>query len=592
MNQPLHSQGARTTGERSVESDSSSLESSKKPLDRRWPLVLFFMPLAILLFDHQWIFSDPVRDPWIYYGYFRNAPGYLVTFRHLYYTSRLSVILPGYWIHGILAPIPANIVLHLGMYWAAVFSFYGIARALFGARVALLAAVCLGAHPFFLFAVGQNYVDGFGITYFLLALLGLTASRQARLWKTALVFAGACTTALISANLFYAIYLPFLVVWFLAIERWPSLRALASSAAFYCAGGVAALAAFGFVSKAAGGSFLYLIPSGRFVRGFVQHANPFKDPMRQWLSGAVWLAVPFVILIGCLIVLFRMPRRDADCEIQRIRFSQLIFIAFAVLMLALQLSPYAAVLQYSYYASLMIPLAWLALAGQLAFLLRSPARFQFSWLAGLTVVSAVLTASLSVLEPKRLPLSALPLLLAVLVGLGALITIWRGAAGARSVAFLLLFVFLSGSVAKQFPQIGRSLDQFRQDRAELFREIDQSVTAIRQVDRFGNVFFWWNGKEDLAQIYDCIAATSLSGKRIINLAFPETLRGNLSDGGRMASRMKIAILSRKSRFAEAEDALGQIGLRPRLLSTKKIAVGRGDFTIMFLELARAPRPRN
>src|SRR5207253_9624505 len=140
----------------------------------------------------------------------------------------------------------------------------------------------------------------------------------------------------------------------------------------------------------------------------VQQANPFKAPMRQWLSSAVWLAVPVVILFGSWIALFRASRRDADEEIRRIRFSQLLFIAFALLMLSLQLTPYAAVLQYSYYASLMIPLAWLALAGQLALLLRAPGGFSWGWLAGLTVASAVVTAGWSVHDPKAFPLSRLP----------------------------------------------------------------------------------------------------------------------------------------------------------------------------------------
>src|SRR5207253_6576357 len=149
----------------------------------------------------------------------------------------------------------------------------------------------------------------------------------------------------------------------------------------------------------------------------VQQANPFKAPMRQWLSSAVWLAVPVVILIGSWIALFRASRRDADEEIRRIRFSQLLFIVFALLMLGLQLSPYAAVLQYSYYASLMIPLAWLALAGQLAYLLRSPRAVSWRSLAGLTVASAVLTAGWSVQDPQILPLSRLPAPLALLLGL-------------------------------------------------------------------------------------------------------------------------------------------------------------------------------
>jgi 4-amino-4-deoxy-L-arabinose transferase-like glycosyltransferase len=552
-------------------------------------LVLFLLPLAILLVDHQWIFGDPVRDPWIYYGYFRNGPEYLATFKQLYYSSRPSVIFPGYWVHSLLAPIPGNLVLHLGMYWASLFSFYAVARVFFGARAALLSALCLGSNPFFLLAVGQNYVDGFGITYFLLALLGLTVAGRGRFRKISLAFAGACAAAMISANLFYVIFLPFIVVFFLNVDRRERPREILPSAALFSAGGAAAFASFGFLSKAAGGSFLYLLSSSRFVRSFVQQANPFKAPWRQWLPGAVWLSVPVIISIGSLIVLIRSRPREAGGTGRRVRFAQLLFIAFAFLMLGCQLSPYAAVLQYSYYASLLIPLASLAFAGQVAFLLRaapSP-----GWLPGLILAAAVLTAGLGLNDPQRLPLSRFPALLALLVGLGAPIALWIGAAGARTAAILLLSVAVSQSVAKQFVPFGRSFEQFHQDRASLFREIDESITAVRQIDRSGNVFFWWDASEDLAQVYDCIAATSLSGKRIVNLGFPDTRGGVMADGGRMTPHMKIVILSREPQFAKAENALSRIGLHGRLLTTKRIAVTNGGFTMMFLELARDPAAR-
>src|SRR5262249_14321771 len=153
--------------------------------------------------------------------------------------------------------------------------------------------------------------------------------------------------------------------------------------------------------------------------------------------------------IGCLVVLFRVSLRNADDEIRRIRLSQVLFVSFALLILALELSPYGAVLQYYYYTSLMIPLAWLALAGQLAFLLRSPRVIPSGWLGGLIVTFAVLTASWRVQDPYVFPLSRLPGLLALLSGLGALIA-FRRQAGTRSVVVLLLFVFASGAVAKQF----------------------------------------------------------------------------------------------------------------------------------------------
>src|SRR3954471_16415815 len=125
-------------------------------------LVLLALPFALLGLDSRWIWGGPGRDEWIYYGYFRFARLHLAEFGDRYYSSRLPVILPGYLTRHLLPPLAANLVLHLGLYWLAAGSFYLAARAFFGRRAALLSTLILGSQPFFLGALGWNYVDGFG----------------------------------------------------------------------------------------------------------------------------------------------------------------------------------------------------------------------------------------------------------------------------------------------------------------------------------------------------------------------------------------------------------------------------------------------
>src|ERR1700734_3112403 len=121
------------------------------------------MPLVQLVSGRHWLFDGPTRDAWIYYRYFRFARIYLrESGLETYYASRLSVVLPGYFLRHLLPPLAANALLHLALYGCALAGFYVAARLWCGRRAALLAALALGGNRFFLFEIGTNYVDGFG----------------------------------------------------------------------------------------------------------------------------------------------------------------------------------------------------------------------------------------------------------------------------------------------------------------------------------------------------------------------------------------------------------------------------------------------
>jgi len=546
---------------------------------------------VILLVDHQWIFSEPVRDPWIYYGYFLNAPSYLATFRPYYYSARLSVILPGFLVHSLLPSITANVILHLILTGTALLCLYGVARSLFGSKPALLAAICVGADPFFLFSVGQNYVDGFGITYFLLSLLGVTLAMRSRRSLPLLFLAGVAAAALVTANLFYAIYAPFLLAWYFFLRPRPYEASVRTDLAVTASGAGVAFAAFAFISKSSGGSLLYLLSSSKFVGQIAaQGSNPFRIPMPAWLTDAVWLAFPFIVFLTALIVLLRTRSLRDGKPLRAIRAVQIFFTVFALSMLGLQLSPYVAVLQYDFYASLMIPFAGLALAGQIAFLLAGIPRLRSHWLVGLTAVCAVASAAVHIHRADGLP-RGVPLLLAVAAGLPLTAALSCRAAGLPIGALAIASLVVSGAAARLAPPTFGS--QPGLDKVVLFRQIDAAARAVQKVDPSGNVYFWWNSADDPQRIFDNIAATALSGVRIVNLAFPLILEGGvMADGERMVPHLKIAVLATEPVLSRAEAALSGIGLAARLISTAKIAEGRRPFTITFFEIVRRPTAQN
>ena len=159
-------------------------------------LLLLAVPWVFLAIDPNWIYSRLLRDFWIYYGYFRNFPDHLSWFHEQYYSSRLSVILPGALVYRLFPPLVANSVLHLGIDYLCVLSLYLALRRSCDRASSLVAAIALGANPAFLDAIGRDYVDGFGMAYFLVALLLIICAAETRSSSRWLFAAGAVASRL------------------------------------------------------------------------------------------------------------------------------------------------------------------------------------------------------------------------------------------------------------------------------------------------------------------------------------------------------------------------------------------------------------
>ena len=325
-------------------------------------ILIVLLPAAILALNSRWLFGGLYRDPWIYYGFFRDAPAYIRAFHGQYYATRLSVILPGYAIHQLLSPVAAQVLLHLGLAWAALLSFYVAARETVGARAALLAALSLGGYPFFLHAVGWNHVDGFGLTYACLCLAAVTLAATRRHWPLLLAGAGAAAVALVSANLFFGVLVPLLALWYWSLNAARHRHPLLGSMAAAAAGGGALFLALGLLSVAAGGPLLYLVASLRWARKLSSGPNQFWNPITGWIGGATWLVIPAVCCLGALALLEQRRRTDPRQDPRR---AQLLYLGAVSIFLLLQVTATVAALEYFYYATLLLPLAFFALAGQL-----------------------------------------------------------------------------------------------------------------------------------------------------------------------------------------------------------------------------------
>ena len=204
--------------------------------------MLGLLPLVLLCFDRNWIFPSMIHDPWIYLGYALDPWRMLSKFQCRYFSERLSLLLPLAAAHAVLPALTAHLVVHLSLYYVSVGSLYALVAAAIGRRTALLAALILGTHFFFLDAVSRDYSDAYGIAYFLAACWLLGQSIRAGDGRVAVVTAaagGVCTCALVVANLSYLVLSPFPVLTALALGRPGSrLRWLSRCLPYFVLGGL------------------------------------------------------------------------------------------------------------------------------------------------------------------------------------------------------------------------------------------------------------------------------------------------------------------------------------------------------------------
>ncbi|HXO19186.1 MAG TPA: hypothetical protein VOA87_04590, partial [Thermoanaerobaculia bacterium] len=490
--------------------------------------------------------------------------------------------------------------LHLAVWWSAVLAFYSVVRMTLGRRVALLSALAFGCHPFLLPAVGTDYVDGFGIAYFLLALLALTRAALAPGRWGWLVLAGAMTTALVTANLAYALYLPFLAAHFFVVwtegEPGTSAPPLAATVLPFAAGALGLFFAFGATSWAGGGYFLYLLPSTAFLSNFISLPSVFPKPMATWIGGATWLVFPALVLLGGMVLVARaragrlaapaaIPEGALGASRRFLLFSQLQLVAFAAVMLVCQLGSHSPFLQYFFYASLLLPGAFLAFAGQLARLVASLENRAY-----LTLVAGVLLC-LAIpftfrLAPERLAsVTSAYVLLPLAAGMGMVAVISLGRASLRAGLVLFLSLGLSQLLAWSSSHIDRDFEIYSRDRAGLFLQIDRSVTALERIAPSADFYFWFDAMERDGLLFDSLSATYLVCPRLFGMSFPRILTCKACDDRDLAPGMKLAVLStRPQAFGEAVAALRGIGLDGRLVGHEEIRGPAPTFDITVIEI--------
>lgn len=235
-------------------------------------------------------------DSWVYSAYQWDLRGHLHEFGPLYYGSRLSWIVPGALLHGVLPPVVANLCFKLLA--SALLATAGailVYRTL-GYRGALLLVVLSVFSPPLIYALHTDYIDTAVILYGTWALAAITLARNSKYWMGWILFGGGAFAGMVVANVF-ALVVPGLgiAVYHLLWLRWNFRRQLAC-VGLYMAATVMVLAGFGLVNRHIGGDFIFLRPQLTFVQQLTG-ANPWAPKDGQWAWAATWLILPMGALL-------------------------------------------------------------------------------------------------------------------------------------------------------------------------------------------------------------------------------------------------------------------------------------------------------
>lgn len=547
----------------------------------RWDpayLVLGLLPWFVLAATSAWIYN-PLSgiDHWIYFGYFLNYPRYVADlFPDRYYGSRLSWILPGYLLHLFLDPKTARYLLHLSFYYTAVLSLYGLLRRAVGSRTALLTSVLFGTHSFFLGAIGWDYVDGAGITYNLLALLCISqaaASIRPRLW---LLAGGAAAAAMFYCNAFLVVFVPFLPALFLYQKHQgfsrDTLRGLLRFALWFTSGALLVTVLLGAVNYKVGGGFWFYAPSLRFVEASSSKPNEFFTPGWNWAATAYWLGLPLITALGSIFWLFLGAFRRTFAKRDLRLFFILQFLGCAGIMIAWHIAGGLG-LQVSYYASYLLPSAFLAIGCMLT--LRFEGWPAWTYWLFLALVAFAFVASLK-LAPAGIATQMHQIgWVRVSIGVGlcfALSAFW----GNRRLVLLLILSGLWWYQAALQPSDPK-------DAAETLSRIAESAKLVGEHTHEYPLRFWYDAGEPFGPEFNAINSAYLgrwAPEAMVSRNFPA-----IAPESSLQPGVEGVILSgRDDALQQANRSLNEIHLQARTFGTGRIDRAGVRYQLLFFRV--------
>jgi hypothetical protein len=608
-------------------------------------MVVFGVSVLLLLAGGMWIFPRPdTVDPWIYLGYFLHPRHLLKAFPSAYYGSRLPVILPGHVCFSFFTPATAQVVLRLAMMLASAMAVFRSVQTLFGRQAALLAAVLYQTYWGTLSAIGLGHVDGFAIMYLLIGLSALTDAAVGERPRGRWVAAGVAGAMFVYTNVAYVALLPGVVLYYVWLDRNERRHGWRRSTPWLGAGFGGATVMLAVIHAMLCRRIVFFAPSASYAVSWFGKQSVCFDPSWTWVGHATWLVVPLLVLlaIGAVVRgggLFGEPAG---------RRAGALFAGFGAtfcIMGVLETCGLIHFLQFSFYASLLIPSMFLAIGGlaALAFERSEPVEREAAWLIPAVLGTVVFTPPIGAL------FEGAAWMMAAGLAAGAAVTglwvcpgwLWRRRLCVSLAAGCVLNFVLAhewerfmnacplershvmgerivgtwvdvprrtartddagfGIGQREVLDLGKGLPAVTAaklaagsettqypTRVEALEAVVRGVNIIREHDLHGDMRFWYDVAEPMGSVYSAVASTYLWDARLVSMHFPK----RVDEWGRAANleaSSRVAILSadREGVEDEARRAVEEGGLQMRVVARETVREGVLPIRITVVEIRR------
>jgi 4-amino-4-deoxy-L-arabinose transferase-like glycosyltransferase len=585
--------------------------------------ILLILPGLLLAASNSWILNPPgFIDPWVYTGHFLRFDQYLKAFSGTYYTSRLGWILPGHIIYKLFPPLVANYVLHILFYYVATLALYLILRYTINRRAALFTSLLMGCYSYFLLAIGWNYVDGAGITYYLLTLIAIVYSSKSRNPRIGLFLAGFFYGALVYTNIFCLVLTPTLIISYLCLHQSRCKRLIITNLIYIILGLFFITVLLGTINYNINKNFLFFLPSFNFVAknsSIWGNSNPWKTNFKEWLPLARWLLLPTLTCVASVASLFasRLQKHKRPAHLSVFYLFQVNHLLNFLIFLSIEIS-FSPALQLPFYASYLIPSTFLAIAAQLQASLNSIRKSQFIFFCLVTIASSLIFYrgwSDGDIWQSNTPANLLTLFF-TLIGI-FLIAVTHYFSRPSNLTkkpshilllTLILFIYILSSPRNIWAVYGNvsnahllntiespPLDSWLYypfSKQEIFLTTVQAQKLLREIDPDVQFLFWYNLHEN--PTYRSIASSSLWGYRLVSERLPE-LPLPIEKQNQKESLLrlrtllrgfpKIAIFhGREDTLTQASASLEKLGFNVKFLSRYFIKQGNQNFMMTLIEV--------
>lgn len=548
------------------------------------------LPIMLALINPNWIFNPHITDDYIYLGYQMEMPRYTDWFpaADRYFGERVSWIAPTYIIRQITSPLVANFIIHLGVYYVAIFSIYGILRQLSNPNSAIITALLMGHYPAFMRAVGWDYVDGFIIACVCLCLLFITrACHSQKNWRFYLVGAGMMCTAFITSNIFYACYVPVLVLYTVWLNHQQKRHTIIRCAFWMGIGALAMYGLEGIYYQSLTGNWLTFTNSLTFSQTKIDDQFRYINNYNFIKLFPTWHILPLLVMI---IAGIRLIKRDYPIHL---RPAILLLMGTYIVLLIWENLGHR-FLYYAFYSSIIIPMGFIVLG-----ILIKKYEPKPNWMIYSAFFMPALPFLIFSISPQIIASTSLIMIVGVGIMLFFIGFIWRSGWGMITIisAFSLLGMVVGLSPYRQgFSVMPTSIMTYIPNRYEnqaIYLGASELALAINHHFERLNIetFRLWYANDPKMRTFHAVASIYVRGGRVVDdNDLPENDHLVWQKNTRYIPNNTIILLSSQHTpdelFLMAQNALSSHRYQPHLEQSIWVDDGDGGFYAVFITITR------